>query len=186
MNEVPGVCVTLAPPGPNRVRVYSVISPLASRGRCHTTSMEDDDRFLVDTNTGAELGTEQTPKGFSITTDHDNKLKVGKCVDELTVVVGSKVHGAGVVVGRASTRGWSHSQHVREVLPELGEQEHVVSSGVLDGFIDSWRPLGGTFRVKTRLLQGQQVGGTAVGLQGRVPTGYDGRGAEDLGCEVPD
>lgn len=63
MNEDPDVCVTLEPPWPNRVRVYSVISPLASRGRCHTTSMEDDDRFLVETNTGAELGTEETPDG---------------------------------------------------------------------------------------------------------------------------
>lgn len=53
-----GVCVTLEPPGPNSVRVYSVISPLASRGRCHTTAMEDEDKFLVDTSRGTELGTE--------------------------------------------------------------------------------------------------------------------------------
>lgn len=59
MNEVLGVCVALEPPGPNNVRVYSVISPLASRGRCHTTAMEDDDRFLVDTSNGAELGTKK-------------------------------------------------------------------------------------------------------------------------------
>lgn len=52
-----GVCVVLEPPGPNRVREYSVISPLASRGRCHTTDTEEDDRFLLDTSTGAELGT---------------------------------------------------------------------------------------------------------------------------------
>lgn len=69
MNEVPGVCVTLEPPGPNRVRAYSVISPLASRGRCHTTSMEDDDRFLVDTNSGAELGTEKTPRWVGVMFD---------------------------------------------------------------------------------------------------------------------
>lgn len=59
MNVVLGVCVVLEPPGPNRVRVYSVISPLASRGRCQTTAMEDEDRFLVDTSNGAELGTEE-------------------------------------------------------------------------------------------------------------------------------
>lgn len=153
MNEVTGVCVMLEPPGPNRVRVYSVISPLASRGRCHTTSMEDDDRFLVDTNTGAELGTEQTPKRVSITLDDGNKISKGECVHGLTVVVGSKVHGAGVVVGGASTGGRRNSQHVREILPELGEQEHVVSGGVLDGFIDSWSPLRGTFWVMARLLQ---------------------------------
>lgn len=58
MNEVLGVCDMLEPPGTNNVRIYSVISPLASRGRCHTTAMEDDDRFLVDTSSGAELGTE--------------------------------------------------------------------------------------------------------------------------------
>lgn len=62
MNEVAGVCVMLEPPGPNRVRMYSVISPLASRGRCQTTSMEVDDTFLVDTRTGAELGTRVTHK----------------------------------------------------------------------------------------------------------------------------
>lgn len=59
MNEVSGVCVELEPPGPNRVRVYSVISPLASRGRCHTTAIDDADRFLVDTSSGAELGTKE-------------------------------------------------------------------------------------------------------------------------------
>ncbi len=59
MNELPGVCVVLEPPGPNRVSIYSVISPLASRGRCHTTAIEDDDRFLVDTGNGAELGTKE-------------------------------------------------------------------------------------------------------------------------------
>lgn len=58
-NEVLGVCVVLEPPVPNRVRVYSVISPLASRGRCQTIAMEEDDRFLVDTSNGAELGTER-------------------------------------------------------------------------------------------------------------------------------
>lgn len=66
MNKVPGVCVTLEPPGPNRVRVYSVISPLASRGRCHTTSIDDEDMFLVDTKTGAELGTEKTPRRLGV------------------------------------------------------------------------------------------------------------------------
>ena len=59
MNEVFGVCVVLKPPGPNSVRVYSVISPLASRGRCQTTAMEDEDRFLVDTSKGTELGTKE-------------------------------------------------------------------------------------------------------------------------------
>lgn len=73
-NEVPGVCVMLEPPGPNRVSVYSVISPLASRGRCHTTSMEDDDRFLVDTSTGAELGTGQTRRHASVTLHDRNSL----------------------------------------------------------------------------------------------------------------
>lgn len=62
MNEVLGVCVVLEPPGPNKVSVYSIISPLASRGRCQTTSMEDDDRFLVDTSTGTELGTTEKKK----------------------------------------------------------------------------------------------------------------------------
>lgn len=56
--EMLEVCVTLDPPGPYSVRVYSVISPLASRGRCHITAMEDDDTFLVDISNGAELGTE--------------------------------------------------------------------------------------------------------------------------------
>lgn len=83
----------------------------------------------------------------------ETKSAKGECVHELTVVVGSKVHGAGVVVGGASTGGRRNSQHVREILPELGEQEHVVSGGVLDGFIDSWSPLRGTFWVMTRLLQ---------------------------------
>lgn len=105
---------------------------------------------------------------------------------QLTVVVGSKVHGAGVVVGGASAGGRRNGQHVREILPELGEQEDVVSGGVLDGFIDSWGPLSGTLWVMTRLLQAQQVGGTAVGLQGRVPADDDGRGAEDLSCQVSD
>lgn len=59
MNEVLGVCVMLEPLGPNRARVYSVISPLASRGRCQTTAMADDDRFLVDISNGAELGTKE-------------------------------------------------------------------------------------------------------------------------------
>lgn len=58
INEVLGVCVvSVEPPGPNNVRVYSVISPLASRGCCHTTAMEDEDRFRVDTRSGEELGT---------------------------------------------------------------------------------------------------------------------------------
>lgn len=54
-----GTCVVFVPPGPDRVRVYSVISPLASRGRCHTTSMEEEERFLVDNNNGGELGTKE-------------------------------------------------------------------------------------------------------------------------------
>ena len=67
MNEVLGVCIVLEPPGPNRVRVYSVISPFASRGRCQTTAIEDDDRFLVDTSSGAELGTKEKYTHNSIT-----------------------------------------------------------------------------------------------------------------------
>lgn len=153
VNKVPDVCVMLEPPGPNRVRVYSVISPLASRGRCHTTSMEDEDRFLVDTNTGAELGTEWRPRQASVTLDDGNSFCKCKCFSELTVVIGSKVHGAGVVVGGASTGSRRNGQHVGEILPELGEQEDVVSSSVPDGFIDSWSPLIGPFWVKTRLLQ---------------------------------
>lgn len=82
-----------------------------------------------------------------------NSLCQRECVHELTVVIGSKVHGAGVVVGGASTGGRRNGQHVGEILPELGEQEDVVGGRVPDGFIDSWRPLIGTFRVKTRLLQ---------------------------------
>lgn len=56
MTEVLVVCVVLVPSGPDRVRVYSVISPLASRGRCHTTAIEDEERFLVDNSNGGELG----------------------------------------------------------------------------------------------------------------------------------
>lgn len=89
-----------------------------------------------------------------------------------------------MVVGGASTGSWRNGQNVREILPEPGEQEHVVGGGVLDGFIDSWRPLSGNIWVKARLLQAQQVGGTAVGLQGRFPADDDGRGAEDLSCQV--
>lgn len=57
MDEVFIVYTVLDPLGPNMVRLYSMISPLASRGRCQATAMEDEDRFLVDTSTGAELGT---------------------------------------------------------------------------------------------------------------------------------
>lgn len=115
--------------------------------------MEDDDRFLLDTHTGAELGTERTPREASVTLRDGSSLCKCERVYELTVVIGSKVHGAGVVVGGASPGGRRHGQHVGEILPELGEQEDVVSGGVLDGFIDSWSPLSGTFWVKTRLLQ---------------------------------
>ncbi len=59
LKDVLGVCVVLEPQGPNRVRIYSVISPLASRGRFQTTAIEDDDRFLVETSNGAELGTKE-------------------------------------------------------------------------------------------------------------------------------
>lgn len=58
-NEVLGVCVVLEPSGPTRLRVYSVISPLASRGGSQTTAMEDEDRFLVDTSSGEEVGTKE-------------------------------------------------------------------------------------------------------------------------------
>lgn len=104
----------------------------------------------------------------------------------LTVVIGSKVHGAGVVVGGACTGGWRNGQHVGEILPELGEQEDVVSGRVLDDFIECWSPLSGTFREDTGLLQAEQVVGTAVGLKGRVPAGDDGGGAEDLSGQVMD
>lgn len=111
MNKVVGVCVMLEPPGPNRVRMYSVISPLASRGRCQTTSMEDDDRFLVDTRPGAELGTRVTQKSkrVSVTINDMKNLSVGECAYKLTVVISPEVHCAGVVVGRASTSGRSNS-----------------------------------------------------------------------------
>lgn len=62
MTELLEVCDEFEPPGPDRLTVYSVISPLASRGRCQTTAIEDDDRFVVDTSTGAELGTENKQK----------------------------------------------------------------------------------------------------------------------------
>lgn len=67
-NEVLGVWVVLEPPGPIKVRVYSVISPLASRGRCQITAIEEDDRFLEDTSNGAELGTMEKKTGLTIST----------------------------------------------------------------------------------------------------------------------
>lgn len=68
MTELLEVCDEFEPPGPDRLTVYSVISPLASRGRCQTTAIEDDDRFVVDTSTGAELGTENKQKNAPIYT----------------------------------------------------------------------------------------------------------------------
>lgn len=59
VTDVLGVCIVLVLPGPDRVRVYSVISPLASRGRCHNTAMEEAEIFLVDKSNGGELGTKQ-------------------------------------------------------------------------------------------------------------------------------
>lgn len=91
-----------------------------------------------------------------------------------------------MVVGGASTGGRRNGQHVGEILPELGEQEDVVRGGLLDGLIDSWSPLSGTFWVKARLLQAQLVVGPTVGLKRRIPADDDGRGAEDLSCQVSD
>lgn len=110
MNEVLGVCVVLEPPGPNKVSVYSIISPLASRGRCQTTSMEDDDRFLVDTSNGTELGTtEKKNMHIYICLCKNKNLISSECRDKLTVIVCPQVHCAGMVVGRASTSGWCNS-----------------------------------------------------------------------------
>ncbi len=62
-------------------------------------------------------------------------------VYKLTVIIRSQVHRARMVVGRASTRCWGNSEHIREVLLESGEQEDIVCCGMLDGLIDSWSPL---------------------------------------------
>lgn len=107
VKEVVGVWVVLVPPGPYKVRRNSVISPLASRGRCHATWMEDDDRFLVDTSSGAELGTEKKHTSVSIKTTQ--AIFSSPREDQLTVVIGPQEHDAGVVVGGACTSGWSHS-----------------------------------------------------------------------------
>lgn len=48
-----------------------------------------------------------------------------------------------MVVGRASSSCWGNSQHIREIFPEFGEQEDVVSCGVFYGLVDSWSPLVG-------------------------------------------
>lgn len=79
-------------------------------------------------------------------------LAIGECVAKLTVVIRPQVHHAGMVIGRAGTSGRRNGKHVREILPELGEQEHGVSCGVLDGLIDSWRPLVGNIRGDASLL----------------------------------
>lgn len=63
------------------------------------------------------------------------------CVDELTVIICSQIHCAGVVVGSASTGCRGNSKHIREILLESGEQEDIVSCGMLDGLVDSWSPL---------------------------------------------
>lgn len=109
MNEVLGVCVVLEPPGPNKVRVYSVISPLASRGRCQTTAIEDDDRFLVDTSNGAELGTKVKHTHKCIIVNIKTILAISECVDKLTVIIRPQVHCAGMVVGRAGASGRCNS-----------------------------------------------------------------------------
>lgn len=67
----------------------------------------------------------------------NTNLAIGECVHKLTVVVRPQVHHAGMVIGRAGTSGRRNSKHVREILPELGEQEHRVSCGVGDGLVDS-------------------------------------------------
>lgn len=64
-------------------------------------------------------------------------------MNKLTVIIRSQVHCACMVVGRASSSCWGNSQHIREIFPEFGEQEDVVSCGVLYGLVDSWSPLVG-------------------------------------------
>lgn len=81
-------------------------------------------------------------------------LSVGECAYKLTVVISPEVHCAGVVVGRASTSGRCNSQHIQVILPEFGEEEHIVSGGMLDGFVDRWNPLTGYFWGNASLLQG--------------------------------
>lgn len=69
--------------------------------------MEDDDRFLVDTSSGAELGTEKKHTSLLIKTTQ--AIFSSLRVEKPTVVIGPQEHDAGVVVGGACTSGWSHS-----------------------------------------------------------------------------
>lgn len=57
---------------------------------------------------------------------------------------------------------------------------------MLDGLVESWRCLVGYIWGDASLLQGEQIVGTAVWLQGRVPADDDGSGAEDLSRQVVD
>lgn len=77
---------------------------------------------------------------------------VDVCVAQLTVIVRPQVHCAGMVVGRTSTSCWGYSEHIRKILPEFGEQEDVVSRGVLDCFVHSWGSLVGHIWEDARLL----------------------------------
>lgn len=86
--------------------------------------MEDDDRFLVDTRSGAELGAEKKEHLHARLCHNkymDHSEQVCLCVDKLTVIVCSDVQDAGMVVGRASTRRWGNSYHIREILSQFGE-----------------------------------------------------------------
>ena len=100
----------------------------------------------------------------------------------LTVVVCPQARGAGVVVGGPGAGRRGHGEHVREVLPEVGEQEDRVRGGLLDDPVERRAAVGRD----ARLLQGEQVVGPAVGLLGRVPADDDDRGAEDLHRQVVD
>lgn len=68
--------------------------------------MDDDDRFLVDTSSGAELGTAKHTRAH---TSFNKKHKPSSQVfSRLTVVIGPQEHDAGVVIGGACTGGWSY------------------------------------------------------------------------------
>lgn len=184
VNEVWGVCVVLEPPGPNSVRVYSVISPLASRGGCQTTAMDDADMFRVETSSGAELGTEEKHSGIHVIVTTAGMLSVRD--QKRTIIVRSQVHCGCMVVGSPGCSCRGNGQHIREILPEFGEQEDVVIGAVLDGLVDQWRSLVWKGWRDPGLLQGEQVVGTSVGLQGGVPADDDGCGAEYLSCQIVD
>lgn len=69
--------------------------------------MEDDDRFLADTSSGAELGTEK--KHARPLIKKTQNIFSSPHVDKLTVVIGPQEHDAGVVVSGPCTGGWSYS-----------------------------------------------------------------------------